>query len=97
MWESLQDRLARTADVRGALALVARGEAPAGLVYASDALISDHVRVTAVLPDALHEPIVYAAAAVTGGKAELAAVFLDLLAGPEGGAAFSAAGFLHGP
>ena len=94
LWPMLEGRLARTADVRGALALVARGEVPVGIVYATDAQISSDVAVVAVLPDDLHDPIVYVAALVAGGREEEASAFLTYLAGPEGQAAFAENGFL---
>lgn len=97
VWQELEHRTARTADVRGALILVARGEAPVGLVYATDALISEDVRVADVVPGDLHAPIVYVAAEVTGGNHEAAALFLAMLAGPLGTAVFSDAGFLPAP
>lgn len=97
VWQALEQRTARTADVRGALILVARGEAPAGLVYATDALISSDVAVVAAVPGDLHAPIVYVAAEIAGGNHEAAALFLAMLAGPLGTAAFSDAGFLPAP
>jgi molybdate transport system substrate-binding protein len=97
VWQALESRTARTADVRGALILVARGEAPAGLVYATDALISPDVAVIAAVPSELHAPIVYVAAEVAGGNHDAAAAFLAMLAGPQGAAAFSDAGFLPVP
>ncbi|MGY8997021.1 MAG: molybdate ABC transporter substrate-binding protein [Alphaproteobacteria bacterium] len=97
IWQALESRTARTADVRGALILVARGEAPAGLVYTTDALISSDVRIIAAVPDGLHAPIVYVAAEVTGGNHDAASQFLDMLAGPLGAMAFGDAGFLPAP
>ncbi len=94
LWQALEPRLARTADVRGALALVARGEVPAGIVYATDALISPGVRVIAEIDRGLHDPIVYVAALIGGGRVGEASVFLAYLAGPEGQASFARFGFL---
>ena len=63
----LKNRIAPAMDVRGALTLVARGECAAGIVYATDATISDGVAVIATLPDSLlHTPIVYPIAIVKG-------------------------------
>jgi molybdate transport system substrate-binding protein len=50
-------------NVRAALVLVARGEAPLGIVYATDAKVEPAVKVVGVFPDDSHEPIVYPAAA----------------------------------
>ena len=68
LWPGVKDRLAPAADVRAALALVARGEAPSGIVYATDALLVPDVRVVAEVPASLHEPIVYPAALITGRR-----------------------------
>ncbi len=66
-WTLLKNRIAPAMDVRGALTLVARGECAAGIVYATDATISDGVEVIATLPDSLlHTPIVYPIAIVKG-------------------------------
>jgi len=58
-WKAVENRLAPVADVRAALALVARGEAPLGIVYRTDALAEPRVRVVGTFPDSSHPPIVY--------------------------------------
>lgn len=63
-------RSAHAADVRSALALVARGEAALGIVYATDAALTKRVRIVATFPPATHPPIVYPAARVTGAEAQ---------------------------
>ena len=79
LWDGLRDRAAYAADVRAALALVGRGEAAAGIVYATDARISDRVRRVATLPADSHAPIDYPLARVAGadgpGVAALDAFF----------------------
>lgn len=65
-WAALEPRLARADDVRAAVALVARGEAPLGIAYATDAAVSTAVEVVAGFPAASHEPIVYPFAMVEG-------------------------------
>ena len=66
-WALLKNRIAPAMDVRGALTLVARGECTAGIVYATDATISDGVAVIATLPDSLlSTPIVYPIAIIKG-------------------------------
>jgi len=93
MWEKVQDRLALTRDVTGALMLVARGEARLGIVYASDAKRTADVHVFAPFPTTSHAPIVYPAAIIKGrDRADVRHVF-DALAGSEGLAAFRRAGF----
>lgn len=93
MWKKVQDRLALTRDVTGALMLVARGEARLGIVYASDAKRTPDVHVFAPFPTTSHAPIVYPAAIIKGrDRADVRHVF-DALAGSIGQAAFRHAGF----
>lgn len=74
-WDNLVNRLAETDNVRAALALVARGQAPVGVVYASDAAAEQRVRILAHVPSDAHSPIVYPAVALTPEGA----AFLDHL------------------
>ncbi len=85
--------MAQSEDVRAALALVAHGDAPYGVVYATDAKAEPRVHVVAHFPDASHASIVYpgAVTADTSHPAE-AAAFLDWLAS-KGGPDFAAQGF----
>ena len=94
LWQGVRDRLAPAADVRAALSLVARGEAPLGIVYATDVPLAEGVRAVAAIPAALHEPIVYPAALIAGRGSPLAARFFAFLTGTEGRAAFARAGFI---
>lgn len=75
-WTGLQGRIVGTEDVRTALAFVERGECAAGIVYATDAAISDKVEVVGRFPASSHKAIVYPAAVVKGATADAA----DLLA-----------------
>ena len=93
LWDSVQGRLAQADDVRGALAFVARGEAPLGIVYATDARADRRVRVVAQLPSRTHAPITYPAAAVARGDEASASRFLAWLAGADARAQFARAGF----
>jgi len=101
LWSAVKDCLAPGDDVRAALALVARGEAPLGLVYATDARVEPRVRVVATFPEASHAPIVYSAAPVRrqDGTGDLGAAraFLELLSGPSGQALFRRFGFAPPP
>ena len=94
LWPGVRSRLAPAADVRAALALVARGEAPLGIVYATDAALVEDVRIVGTIPAALHEPIVYPVALIAGRPSPLATRFFQFLTGPEGRAVFARAGFI---
>ncbi len=91
LWEGVEDRLAPAGDVRAALAWVERGEAPLGLVYRTDALVSDRVVTLATLPADLHHPIAYPVAAVGEGDAVRSA--LAFLTGEQAAAVFARHGF----
>lgn len=93
LWNEVRDRLAESDNVRAALAYVARGEAPLGIVYATDAQAEAKVRVLARIPPEHHEPIVYPMARVASADAAHADGFLHFLAGPEARAVFARAGF----
>ena len=93
VWTDVEGRLIRADSVRSALAFVDRGEAPLGIVYATDAAIDKKVRTVDVFAAGLHQPIVYPAALTAHAKPG-AAQFLDFIRGPEGQAAFKAYGFV---
>ena len=67
LWERLRPHMAEASNVRAALLYVSRGEAPLGIVYATDAAIDPGVRVAARIPAAAHPPIAYPGALVAGG------------------------------
>ena len=67
-WTALEPRLAAAADVRSALAFVERGECAAGIVYETDAKLSDKVEVLGVFPADTHSPVLYPAALAQGSK-----------------------------
>lgn len=93
MWPALSGQVAQADNVRAALALVASGEAPFGIVYATDALAETRVRVVAEFPADSHPPILYPAALVAGQATDDAARFLDYLSGPQVRAVFRRHGF----
>lgn len=94
-WDDASPRLAQGDNVRAALAFVARGEAPLGIVYATDARAEPKVRVVARLPAPTHAPIVYPVARVAAAEPARSAGFLAFLGGPEARARFHAAGFFE--
>jgi molybdate transport system substrate-binding protein len=93
MWDAVQPRLARTDDVRAALLLVERGEAPAGIVYATDAAVSKGVMVAGVFPANSHDPVSYPFAVITAGDTPEARALMTFLAGPDARAIFVKRGF----
>jgi len=92
-WTALEPSVVRAKDVRAALALVERGEAAAGVVYATDALISKKVRIAATFPAASHPPIVYPVAVIGGHDDAGTRDFLAFLMGPQARETFLSAGF----
>ncbi|MFD2740110.1 molybdate ABC transporter substrate-binding protein [Sulfitobacter aestuarii] len=93
LWDDIADRVAQTDNVRAALALVATGEAPLGIVYATDARAAPEVSVIGRFPAGNHPPIVYPAAALARRDTPETRAFLDYLRGPQARAAFEAQGF----
>lgn len=92
VWDEVSTDVAQADNVRAALALVARGEAPYGIVYATDATAEDNVTVVGTFPESAHASIVYPAA-LTVSATEPGAAFLDFLSSPEAGAVFERQGF----
>jgi molybdate transport system substrate-binding protein len=93
VWNAIESRVARSKDVRAALALVERGEAPVGVVYATDAAITDKVRVVGTFPEDSHPPIVYPVGVVAGKLSPAADRFMELLRSPRAKAVFEKYGF----
>jgi len=94
VWDSVAGRIAPAENVRAALLLVARGEAPLGTVYATDAAVEPKVRVIAAFPDGSHPAIVYPAALTASAPASgPAANFLSLLSSPAARKVFEKYGF----
>ncbi len=94
LWDALAPHVAQADNVRAALALVATGEAPFGVVYATDAAAEPRVHLAATFPAESHPPIIYPAAQLTTGTApEDAVAFLAYLGGAEAAQIFQAQGF----
>jgi molybdate transport system substrate-binding protein len=93
IWDAVTPRLARADDVRSALLLVERGEAPAGIVYATDAAVSKAVMVAGVFPADSHDPISYPFAVTKAGDTPEARALMSFLAGQQARAIFVKRGF----
>jgi molybdate transport system substrate-binding protein len=94
VWDEVGPKVAYMSDVRAALALVERGEAMAGIVYATDAAVSRKVRIVDTFPVESHPPITYPLAMVAGRRSPATQAAYDFLRGPEAAAVFAAHGFV---
>ena len=93
-WQALASRIARAENVRAALLLVERGEAPLGIVYATDAQASAGIRVIGTFPAEGHPPVSYPFALTRRAAANpQARALLDFLAGPAAAPVWQRAGF----
>jgi molybdate transport system substrate-binding protein len=92
VWDAVAPRLVRADNVRAALAFVARGEVPLGIVYETDASIDPHVSIVGVFPPDSHAPIVYPVALTRDAKPE-ARRFIEFLRGTAATAEFQQFGF----
>ena len=93
LWAVAEPLVAQSENVRAALALVATGEAPYGIVYASDAVVGDNVTVVGQFPETSHAPITYPAALLTGAADAADRAFFDALSADAADAKFAAQGF----
>lgn len=93
VWDSVASKAAYGENVRAALTFVARGEAPLGVVYDTDAMVEPNVRIVALFPESSHPRIVYPAAVTAGSKNPSAAAYVRFLAGPAASAIFRKYGF----
>ena len=93
LWQSVEPHVAQADNVRAALALVSTGEAPLGIVYATDAAADPAVHVIGTFPADSHKPITYPAA-VTASAADAAdRAFFDALSAPAATEIFQQQGF----
>ena len=96
VWAEVAPKVARAENVRAALALVARGETPFGIVYATDAVAERKVRVIGEFAAHLHPAIVYPAALTSASKSERAGSFLQFLRSAEARPVWQQYGFRPG-
>jgi len=92
VWDSVASKVVNAENVRVALEYVARGEAPYGIVYATDAKVAPQVKLAGTFPENTHAPIVYPVA-LTATAAPNARDFLAFLSSAEARAVFEKAGF----
>jgi len=92
VWNAVAAHIVRAEDVRGALAFVARGEAPLGIVYQTDARADARVHVVGLFPTGTHPAIVYPLA-LTQVASPAAEKFVAYLRGTQAAALFEGAGF----
>jgi molybdate transport system substrate-binding protein len=92
VWDAVSPRVAQAENVRAALAFVAKGETPLGIVYGTDAKSEPAVKVIGTFPEDSHPKIEYPVALLASAKPE-ARKFLDFLVSPEARLAFEAQGF----
>jgi molybdate transport system substrate-binding protein len=92
-WTVLAPEMARANNVRSAMALVERAEAPLGIVYGSDAIASNKVKVVGAFSEASHKPIEYPMAIVKGHENKTVNDFYDYLKSPQATETFKIYGF----
>lgn len=94
LWDGVAPHVAQSDNVRAALAFVALGEAPLGVVYATDAAAADNVTVIGTFPQGSHDPIVYPAAITAEAANPEAQAFLDHLTANTARAIWARHGFV---
>lgn len=92
-WDALAPLLAPASDVRSAMALVEREEAPLGIVYGSDAVASTKVKVVGIFPANSHKPVEYPMAIIKGHNNATVTGFYDYLKTPAAAKVFKQYGF----
>jgi len=93
-WDKVKDKIAQADNVRAALLLVSRGEAPLGIVYAIDAAADPQVKVVATFPEDSHPPIIYPVAVTKDSANPDAQAFLTYLRSPAAKPVFEKQGFM---
>jgi molybdate transport system substrate-binding protein len=94
VWDAVAPSVAQADNVRAALALVSTGEAPYGIVYATDAAADDNVTIVGTFPADSHPTIVYPGALLTGAADEADRAFFDALSSDAADTVFAGQGFV---
>jgi molybdate transport system substrate-binding protein len=92
VWAAVEPKMAMTANVRAALVLVARGEAPLGIVYSTDAKVEPGVKIVGTFPENSHDPIIYPVGATVNANPD-ATPYLAFLRSAAAKAIFESYGF----
>ena len=93
VWDSVAAKTAQAENVRAALILVSRGEAPVGIVYQTDAAAEQSVAIVGIFPEDTHPPIVYPVALTVGATHPDATDYLAYLTSAKAKPVFQAHGF----
>jgi molybdate transport system substrate-binding protein len=93
VWASVSNNIAQAENVRAALLLVSRGEAPAGIVYQTDAAADPSVAIIGTFPEGSHPPIIYPIALTVSASHPDAAAFLSYVKSDKAKPIFEAQGF----
>lgn len=92
-WDGVRDKIAQAESVRAALLLVARGEAPLGIVYQTDAASDPTVKIVGTFPENTHPPIIYPIALTKESTSPDASAFLNFIRSPAARPIFERQGF----
>jgi molybdate transport system substrate-binding protein len=93
IWDGVKDKIAQAENVRAALLCVARGEAPLGIVYQTDATSDPSVKIVGTFPENTHPPIIYPIALTKESTNPDVQAFLSYLRSPAARPAFERQGF----
>jgi molybdate transport system substrate-binding protein len=93
VWSSVMNKITPARNVRAALALVSRGEAPIGIVYQTDAAADKRVKILGVFPESTHPPIIYPIAITATSINPGSTAYLNFLKSPMARRAFEKQGF----
>jgi molybdate transport system substrate-binding protein len=94
VWGAVTGKVAPAQDVRAALTLVSRGEAPLGIVYQTDAAADKNVKIIATFPETSHPPIIYPIAILAGSTNGVAPIYVQYLRSPKAAPFFEKQGFV---